>query len=178
MNDINCLTCGHNWTKHPGLDPHCMVPGCHCTKSLIIMVLDNLVSARKWARQLKQWVDDLQSGWYINCVYCGHRYAPNPKGEFPVSMADVLREHIEQCPEHPMSKLKTELEKITAERNEAIKVAIKGGEEMKEKKAKIVQGWECPKCGSVYAIWVSSCPICQNSNIKIVTTNTTEWAHG
>ena len=38
-----------------------------------------------------------------------------------------------------------------------------------EKKKTISQGWECPKCGSVYAIWVSECPTCKNSNIKITT---------
>lgn len=38
---------------------------------------------------------------YVNCVYCGHRYGPND--ETPTLMADVLREHIEQCPEHPLS---------------------------------------------------------------------------
>ena len=30
------------------------------------------------------------------------------------------------------------------------------------------QGWECPKCGSVYAIWVDSCTTCRNSNVRIV----------
>lgn len=59
--------------------------------------------------RLKQWVNDLQSGMYVNCVYCGHRYGPADKT--PVSMAAVLKQHIEQCPEHPMSKLKAELEK-------------------------------------------------------------------
>ena len=47
-------------------------------------------------------VDDLQSGMYINCVYCGHRYGP--KDEVEATMADALKEHIEQCPKHPMSK--------------------------------------------------------------------------
>ncbi len=56
--------------------------------------------------QLKQWIDDLQSGMYINCVYCGHRYGP--KDQVPASMADVLKAHIEQCPKHPMSKLKAD----------------------------------------------------------------------
>ena len=54
-------------------------------------------------RRLKQWIDDLQSGMYINCVYCGHRYGP--KDEVPATMADVLKEHIVQCPAHPMSHL-------------------------------------------------------------------------
>ena len=54
--------------------------------------------------RLKAWVDDLQSGMYVNCVYCGHRYGPGETT--PVSMADALKEHIEQCSEHPMSRLK------------------------------------------------------------------------
>jgi hypothetical protein len=57
-------------------------------------------------QQLQQWVNDLQSGMYVNCVYCGYRYGP--ADEMPVSMGDVLKEHIEHCPEHPMSKLKEE----------------------------------------------------------------------
>ncbi len=58
--------------------------------------------------QYQRWVDDLQSGMYINCVYCGHRYGP--KDKVPASMAEVLKEHVEQCPDHPMSALKQELE--------------------------------------------------------------------
>jgi hypothetical protein len=60
--------------------------------------------------RLKQWVSDCQSGMYVNCVYCGHRYGPGD--EVPSSMADVLKEHIEQCPKHPMSKLKAENERL------------------------------------------------------------------
>lgn len=60
----------------------------------------------------KQWVNDLQSGMYVNCVYCGYRYGP--EDEVPSSMADALKEHIEHCPEHPMSKLKAELEALRA----------------------------------------------------------------
>lgn len=52
--------------------------------------------------RLRDWVADLQGGMYINCVYCGHRYGP--KESTPVSMADVLKAHIEKCPEHPLSK--------------------------------------------------------------------------
>ena len=58
----------------------------------------------------KKWVNDLQSGMYINCVYCGHRYGP--KKNTPVAMADVLKEHIEKCPKHPLSKTKEELERV------------------------------------------------------------------
>ena len=49
------------------------------------------------------WVSDLQSGMYVNCVYCGHRYGPGETT--PVSMADALKAHIAQCPKHPMSHL-------------------------------------------------------------------------
>lgn len=55
-------------------------------------------------KRLRQWVKDLQSGMYVNCVYCGHRYGPSDK--VPTSMAEVLKEHVEQCPKHPMSELK------------------------------------------------------------------------
>lgn len=63
-------------------------------------------------RTMKLWIDDLQSGMYINCVYCGHRYGPeeNP----PMNMADVLKEHIEQCKEHPMNELRQENENLNA----------------------------------------------------------------
>lgn len=51
--------------------------------------------------ELLAWISDLQSGMYINCVYCGHRYGPNEM-EIP---ADALRRHVASCPEHPMSKV-------------------------------------------------------------------------
>lgn len=41
------------------------------------------------AERLKHWVDDLQSGMFVNCVYCGHRYGPGETT--PVSMADALK---------------------------------------------------------------------------------------
>ncbi|NIQ81497.1 MAG: hypothetical protein GTN93_26065, partial [Anaerolineae bacterium] len=49
--------------------------------------------------RLKRWVDDLQSGMYINCVYCGHRYGPVE--DTPVAMSKVLYSHILTCEEHP-----------------------------------------------------------------------------
>lgn len=57
--------------------------------------------------EARRWVNDLQSGMYINCVYCGHRYGP--KDKVPCTMADALKQHIEQCPKHPMSSLRAEL---------------------------------------------------------------------
>lgn len=61
-------------------------------------------------RRHKAWVDDLQKGLYVNCVYCGHRYGPNPGT--PVAMAEVLKTHILQCPEHPMYALKARCNRI------------------------------------------------------------------
>ena len=60
--------------------------------------------------RLQAWVSDLQSGMYINCVYCGHRYGPGETT--PVSMADALKAHIETCPKHPMSALRRVLKAI------------------------------------------------------------------
>lgn len=65
-------------------------------------------SFERQVSKLRSWVDDLQSGMYVNCVYCGHRYGPQETT--PVSMADALKAHIEQCPDHPMSQLKAEKE--------------------------------------------------------------------
>lgn len=70
-----------------------------------------LAQARADQTRLQSWVNDLQSGMYINCVYCGHRYGPDPGT--PVAMADVLKKHIEYCPQHPMSALRAENERLT-----------------------------------------------------------------
>jgi hypothetical protein len=67
-------------------------------------------STRKDLEAAQQWIADLQSGMYINCVYCGHRYGPNT--DVPASMADVLKAHIEKCPKHPMSKLREAVRKL------------------------------------------------------------------
>jgi len=59
-------------------------------------------------KRLSAWVEDLQSGMYVNCVYCGHRYGPQE--DTPTSMAEVLKEHILECPDHPLSQMRRELE--------------------------------------------------------------------
>lgn len=77
------------------------------------MVEVEVVDARDYnaeVAQLRAWVTDLQSGMYVNCVYCGHRYGPGETT--PVSMADALKAHVETCPEHPMSRLKLENEAL------------------------------------------------------------------
>lgn len=78
----------------------------------VIALQDKVNDLTAEVERLQQWVDDLQSGMYVNCVYCGHRYGPADK--VPVTMADALKEHIEQCSRHPMSALKKEVERLRA----------------------------------------------------------------
>ncbi len=73
---------------------------------------------------LRQWVDDLQADCYINCVYCGHRYGPDD--EVPASMADVLKEHVEQCPEHPLSAATETIARLRTERDD-LREVLRGG---------------------------------------------------
>ena len=93
-------------------------------------------------KRLRAWIRDLQSGLFVNCVYCGYRYGPawceecegtghidsylpgRCKTELecsvckgtgrhtPVALADVLKEHVAVCPEHPMSKMRDALKDI------------------------------------------------------------------
>lgn len=49
--------------------------------------------------KLRQWVNDLQSGMYVNCVYCGHRYGPNETTS--ITTADAPKTHIETVPRPP-----------------------------------------------------------------------------
>ncbi len=73
-------------------------------------LIDLLAFAEHRSQERYQWILDLQSHTYVTCVYCGHRYGPDPGT--PTSHADLLKEHIEQCPEHPMSALKWENERL------------------------------------------------------------------
>jgi len=58
-------------------------------------------------KRLEEWIDDLQSGMYINCVYCGHRYGP--KCNITISMRKQLEKHINICPKHPLSLARKEI---------------------------------------------------------------------
>ena len=60
--------------------------------------------------RLKKWVSDLQSGMYVNCVYCGHQYGP--ADTTPVSMADALKAHVAVCTEHPMAGILLKVRKV------------------------------------------------------------------
>ncbi len=72
----------------------------------------------KEIKELNNWINDLQAGMYVNCVYCGYRYGSD--SEVPASMADVLKEHIEKCPKHPLFKANQELKRL----NSTIKTLI------------------------------------------------------
>jgi hypothetical protein len=75
-----------------------------------IIIGNALQMASREIARLEAWVDDLQSGMFINCVYCGHRYGP--KENVPATMADVLKDHVEVCPEHPMSALRSDYDRL------------------------------------------------------------------
>ena len=36
-----------------------------------------------------------------------------------------------------------------------------------------VQGWRCPRCGSVWAPWVKECEACRDSNLLFISSGTT-----
>lgn len=59
---------------------------------------------------MAKWVADLQRGQTVNCVYCGHNYGPVE--ETPVTMADVLYEHIAKCPKHPLALVRKAMEPV------------------------------------------------------------------
>lgn len=61
--------------------------------------------------KLRAWVTDLQSGMFINCVYCGHQYGPTTKAP----MQETLHKHIAVCPKHPLSAALAEVERLKAE---------------------------------------------------------------
>lgn len=91
----------------------CDSPACNCgawhrTRPQGVTVADLLAEVKR----LGGWVDDLQSGMYINCVYCGHRYGP--QDNVPSTMAAALKQHVERCKKHPMSALKTANEHMQA----------------------------------------------------------------
>lgn len=90
-------------------------PGCGAPQCCQLCCTGNHEALRADHERLTAWIDDLQSGMYVNCVYCGHRYGPGETT--PVSMSDALKAHVEQCPQHPMSALRAENEQLrTSER--------------------------------------------------------------
>ncbi|HEX6923783.1 MAG TPA: hypothetical protein VF167_00015, partial [Longimicrobiaceae bacterium] len=85
--------------------------GCACREAAWADVARQLEEARGEIARLTQWVHDLQSGMWINCVYCGHRYGP--RESTAPTMQQALYEHVRVCPKHPLAAAErkiTELE--------------------------------------------------------------------
>jgi hypothetical protein len=79
-------------------------------KTTMFVRASNYDALEQRVRELEGWVSDLQSGMYVNCVYCGHRYGPSQTTA--PTMSEALKLHIEQCKAHPMSALKAENERL------------------------------------------------------------------
>ncbi len=100
-----CSECGCTF---PGMDPGLKEGIDRCTGCIERQQLRAKVSSLYGEiKRMHQWVDDLQSGMYVNCIYCGHRYCPVENT--PVSMANMLKKHVMSCSKHPMSQLKIAL---------------------------------------------------------------------
>ncbi len=84
-------------------------------------------------KRLEAWIDDLQSGMWINCVYCGHRYGPN-KGNHLVTMRKALETHIAECPKHPLAMARNRIKALEAEN---------------ERLSDLLWGARCVFCGEV-----------------------------
>ena len=87
-------------------------PKAFCYEDSLIIDRLNAEKARLQAenKRLLQWVNDLQSGMYINCVYCGQRYGPQDK--VAATMQEALYQHIATCPKHPLAKANAEIERL------------------------------------------------------------------
>jgi polyhydroxyalkanoate synthesis regulator phasin len=96
--------------------------------------------------RLELHVNDLQSGMYINCVYCGHRYGPADSHAATVKdgkpMAEALREHISVCPEHPLSHATQQVERLEREVSRARAALFNKETEINE-----LSVWLCDKYG-------------------------------
>jgi hypothetical protein len=126
MEAVKCIWCDE-YPEEDYEDPvecKCRVAGCKWNYKWFPMDVWNQMNKPKNGeekdpqeeiKRLKQWIEDLQSGVYVNCVYCGHRYGPEENT--PVSRTEILKKHIEICPEHPMSALKKDYEELEKERN-------------------------------------------------------------
>lgn len=105
-----------------GRPPKMTIPTSWCDDDFFITT--TLQEAREEIERLTQWVADMQAGCTVNCVYCGHRYGPDPGT--PTSQADVLKAHVEQCERHPMFALKRRCAELESQLN-AIRKALREG---------------------------------------------------
>jgi len=83
---------------------------CNAGDLLYSELKGQLRDANAEVERLKKQVADCQSGMWVSCIYCGHRYGP--KATTPVTQADLLTKHAEQCSKHPMSTLRAEVERL------------------------------------------------------------------
>jgi hypothetical protein len=66
---------------------------------------------------LQQWIKDVQGKTFVNCIYCGHRYGA--ASTTPVALADIMKQHVAQCPKHPLSVTKKALSEARLDMIEA-----------------------------------------------------------
>ena len=67
-------------------------------------LIDRIAAVEAERDDALAWVNDLHSGMYVNCVYCGLRYGPADKTA--PTMSEQLTAHVEVCPKHPLSAAK------------------------------------------------------------------------
>lgn len=60
----------------------------------------------------RRWIEDLQSGQWVNCVFCGHRYIPREAS--PTDPTALLRSHIASCAKHPLHETREALLELYA----------------------------------------------------------------
>ncbi|MCI0421505.1 MAG: hypothetical protein L0312_20150 [Acidobacteria bacterium] len=72
----------------------------------VIAQLHQLGTANKEVEGLKRQVEHLHDGRTTTCVFCGHAYPPGT----PPHGSEALKEHISQCPQHPMRALEKRFE--------------------------------------------------------------------
>lgn len=97
-----------------------------------------IIKLRKQIKELKQWNDDLQSGLYVNCAYCGHRYAPGTSAV----QSHILYKHIKECKQHPLyhQRRKTKrLQKMLNKTLDIIEPILKKEREIEKKDVKKIE---------------------------------------
>lgn len=71
---------------------------------------EDIKKLKKDNERLQKWVKKYQPHFFAKCSLCGHPYWP--VNDVPDNPTELLKDHIENCPEHPMSALKRKNEQI------------------------------------------------------------------
>lgn len=84
-----------------------------CPEADLIKVAANLIEELIGENiRLTNWKNDLLSGMYVNCIYCGHNYGLT---EFtPEIMDEELARHVEHCERHPLHEAKETISNLEA----------------------------------------------------------------